>query len=72
MFKVLTEGCEPKRATKYSAAVDLFAAEEKLKNGLETPNARFLSYVEKRMLARAFREILVRQRITIIGKRISK
>lgn len=28
MFKVLTEGCEPKRATKYSAAVDLFAAED--------------------------------------------
>lgn len=26
MLKVLTEGCEPKRATKYSAAVDLFAA----------------------------------------------
>ena len=28
MFKVLTEGCEPKRATKYSAAIDLFAAED--------------------------------------------
>ena len=28
MLKVLTEGCEPKRATKFSAAVDLFAAED--------------------------------------------
>ena len=27
MLKVLTEGCEPKRATRCSAAVDLFAAE---------------------------------------------
>jgi len=28
MLKVLTEGCEPKRATKFSAAIDLFAAED--------------------------------------------
>lgn len=28
MFKVLDEVCEPKRATKYSACVDLFARED--------------------------------------------
>lgn len=28
MFKVLVEGCEPKRATKYSAYVDLYARED--------------------------------------------
>jgi len=28
MFKVLVDGCEPKRATKYSAFVDLFASED--------------------------------------------
>lgn len=27
MFKVLTEGCEPTRGTKFSAAVDLYASE---------------------------------------------
>jgi len=28
MFKVLKEGCEPKRGTKYSACVDLFSSED--------------------------------------------
>ena len=28
MLKVLTDGCKPKRATKLSAAIDLFAAED--------------------------------------------
>ena len=28
MFKVLVEGCKPKKATKLSAAIDLFAAED--------------------------------------------
>lgn len=28
MFKVLDEVCEPKRATKYSACIDLFARED--------------------------------------------
>jgi dUTPase len=28
MFKVLTEGCEPTRGSKYSACVDLYAAED--------------------------------------------
>ena len=28
MFKVLTEGCEPIRATKHSAAIDLYASED--------------------------------------------
>ena len=28
MFKVLTKGCEPKRGSKYSACVDLFASED--------------------------------------------
>jgi len=28
MFKVLTEGCEPTRGSKYSACVDLYASED--------------------------------------------
>lgn len=40
MFKVLTEGCEPKRATKYSAAVDLFAAEDVVIKAGETAKVR--------------------------------
>jgi len=28
VFKVLTEGCEPIRATKHSAAIDLYASED--------------------------------------------
>lgn len=28
MFKVLTEGCEPTRGTKYAACVDLYASED--------------------------------------------
>lgn len=28
MFKILDEACTPKRATKYSAYVDLFARED--------------------------------------------
>ena len=28
MFKVLTEGCEPTKGTKYSACVDLYASED--------------------------------------------
>lgn len=30
MFKVLTEGCKPKRGSKYSAFVDLYASEDKV------------------------------------------
>jgi len=30
MFKVLVDGCEPERGSKYSACVDLFASETKL------------------------------------------
>lgn len=40
MFKVLTDGCEPKRATKYSAAVDLFAAEDVVIKAGETAKVR--------------------------------
>ena len=28
MFKILTDGCEPKKATKYSCAVDVFSAKD--------------------------------------------
>lgn len=40
MFKVLTEGCEPERATKYSAAIDLFAAEDVVIKAGETAKVR--------------------------------
>ena len=40
MFKVLTECCEPKRATKFSAAIDLFASEDVVVGAGETAKVR--------------------------------
>jgi len=36
MFKVLTDGCEPQRGTKYSACADLFASEDMVIGAGET------------------------------------
>jgi len=38
MFKILTKGCEPKKATKYSAGIDLFSSEDVVIEAGETVN----------------------------------
>lgn len=62
MFKVLTEGCEPKRATKYSAAVDLFAAEDKIIKAGETAKVRLGVKLEMEALKESFYENGIIQR----------
>ena len=50
MFKVL-EGCKsPERATKYSAAIDLFAAEDKIIKAGETAKVRLGICVDEELL----------------------
>lgn len=40
MLRTISDGCEPKKATKYSAAVDLFAAEDVVIKAGETAKVR--------------------------------
>ena len=53
MFKVLVDGCQPKRATKYSAAVDLFSAGDIVVGAGETVKVRLGICIDEDGLRRA-------------------
>ena len=53
MFKVLTEGCTPTRATKYSACADLYAAEDVTISAGETKVIRLGVAIDEKLLKKA-------------------